>query len=341
LTRTRLKLGNSLAERKASSKEVKLPRCRPHALGRNVPFGMAPHYSVSSSDAAFFYTNPPLDATTVFTGEYSPNTLAHRVRISPSVHHPRTAATIGRHQIVARRVPRPSEPHERFLCRLCVRSARTRGGRPPSVWPQVRFDPQNFPLAVRPPPVNWLTPPPYEIRCFLFNLTLVMKCRILNFCAACSGGSDGRDRGRRSRLLRQVLDRLAFKLGYQPLDVVRSHRADRSCPRTSVSCAIKLFWPAEREQHRGLSPAARAPRLLEFGMQRTGAPPSTAHPHRHAHDVCCPLLRVQRRARGLRNKIASIELCSSFAWKRPSLFRPEPPAPREISRLPRRIVVHV
>src|SRR5260370_6361177 len=97
----------------------------PHALGQKCPFRDRPHLISLLSDSVFFYTNPPAERYTVFTGEYSPNTLRIASEISPSVHHPRTASTIGGIRFCPSRAA-ASTRASAFVAASAVRSARTR-----------------------------------------------------------------------------------------------------------------------------------------------------------------------------------------------------------------------
>src|SRR5580658_7979148 len=128
----------------------------PHTFGQKRPFRDRPHLLSLLSDSAFFYMNQPAQRYTVFTGEYSPNTLRIASEISPSVHHPRTASTIGGIRLFPSRAAASTRTSNVFAV-SALRSARTRAT-------PVRCFSSSSGLTRRispggsPPPVNWLTP---------------------------------------------------------------------------------------------------------------------------------------------------------------------------------------
>ena len=178
----------------------------PHALGQKVPFGIGPIYFRLLSDAAFFYTNPPAKRYTVFTGEYSPNTWRIASEISPSVHHPRTASTIGGIRLSPSRAA-ASTRASAFVAASAFRSARTRAT------PAFCFASSSG-LTCRYFARRCAAPgklvDPYDNSLLRFNLALVNECRVLNF-ALHVAALDRRDRAAEVVDLRQVLDRLLLR----------------------------------------------------------------------------------------------------------------------------------
>src|SRR5580692_1932872 len=135
----------------------------PHALGQKCPLRDRPHLFRLLSDAVFFYTNPKLERYTVFTGEYSPNTLRIASEISPSVHHPRTASTIGGIRLLPSRAA-SSTRTSAFFAVSAFRSARTLAT-PAFCFASSSGLTRRISPGGSPPPVNWLTPT--IIRCLV------------------------------------------------------------------------------------------------------------------------------------------------------------------------------